>query len=73
MTIEVEKSQVIELAKAYNMVAGVRIGDKLSRTQHGDLVHDCVRLDKIQKLIGIELINEAKMNRVIEAFRPEEG
>ena len=70
-SITIKRSDVVALCKAYTRVAGVRMGDTMDDSQHGDLVHDVVQLDLIQRRLGIEAMDPAKMDRIIAAFKPE--
>ena len=47
------------------------MGDEMDVAQHGSLVQDIQSLQAMQRLTGIEMMADARMDRAIEAFRPK--
>lgn len=70
-TVTLPIVQIKALCKAYSNVAGVRMGDEMDVAQHGSLVQDIQSLQAMQRLTGIEMMADARMDRAIEAFRPK--
>ena len=71
MANTVDSKQAERLARAFAAVTSIRAGDELSEIEWHQLKLDCEILDKIQSETGIEMIPSKRMERMIEAWKPE--
>lgn len=66
----INEAQAIELAKAYAPVGGKDAASEMSVDEWSRFRADATFLLTVQRRVGIELMSEQKVNRLIRALDP---